>query len=107
MSKPANRYRVFRLTSHGRFVVMENAAGPLSPYRCVEPIGTPFAGVRLGVGSILLLGDETASVTLTKGGIEALEAIPLRYWRDVEAERQAARYEARKLSRETTRTPGG
>jgi hypothetical protein len=103
----SQKYRLFKLTSHGRFLVVENADGLLSPYRCLEPIGTPFAGVRLGVGSILLLGDETASVMLTKGGIETLEAIPLRYWRDVEAERQAARYETRKLSRDTVEKPGG
>jgi hypothetical protein len=98
MNQPA-RYRLFKLTSHGRFLVVENADGLLSPYRCLEPIGTPFAGVRLGVGSIMLLGDETAAVMLSKGGIEALEAIPLRYWRDVQDEKAAARYEARKLSR--------
>jgi len=105
--KLPTRYRLFKLTSHGRFLVVENAEGLLSPYRCLEPIGTPFAGVRLGVGSIMLLSDDTAALMLAQGGIEALEPIKLRYWREVEAERQAARYEARKLSRDTAGKPGG
>lgn len=95
MSKPT-RYRLHKLTKHGRFVVTENAKGPLSPYRALDPISTPWAGARIGVGSILLLSDETAETMLAKGGIEALETLTLRPWREVGDEKATARFEAKK-----------
>jgi hypothetical protein len=103
-----HRYRLFKLTSHGRFVVTENADGPLSPYRATEPINHPWAGARIGVGSILLLSDDTAAKMLAAGGIEALESVALRPWREAYDEEQARRWKARKtLSRATEGTPGG
>jgi hypothetical protein len=107
MSTPA-RYRLHRLARH-RFLVIENSTEPLFPHRATVPIASPWAGVKIGVGSVLLLADETASQMRAGGGIESIPAEALRPWREVEDEKRAARWEARRakrLSREGTATAG-
>jgi hypothetical protein len=94
MNKPA-RYAVHRLARH-RFLVIENAELPLSPHRSTEPIASPWAGVKIGVGSILLLTDDTAAEMRARGGIESIPAEVLRPWREAEEEKQRARWEARR-----------
>lgn len=91
-------YKLFKI-GRGRFLVLENTDAPLSPYRATAPIGTPWAGARIGIGSTLLLSDETAEKMLAQGGIVALVPFALRPWREAYEEKQAARYEARKISR--------
>lgn len=103
----ATRYRMHRLTRH-RFLVMENAAAPLAPYRATAPINHPWAGERIGVGSILLLTDETASSMRAGGGIETIPAEVLVPWREAYEAKRLARWETRraKVSREGTATAG-
>ena len=70
----STRYRLFRLTAHGRFVVAENAKGPLSPYRVTQPISHPWAGPKIGIGSIMLLSDQTAEKMLAAGAFRHSKA---------------------------------
>ncbi|MEI6656870.1 MAG: hypothetical protein WCP45_19045 [Verrucomicrobiota bacterium] len=101
----STRYRLFRLTAHGRFVVAENAKGPLSPYRVTQPISHPWAGPKIGIGSIMLLSDATAEKMLAAGGISALEGVTLRPWRDAADAKTAARWEKTKLRRIANQRP--
>ena len=101
----STRYRFFRLTAHGRFVVAENAEGQLTPYRVTQPISHPWAGPKVGSGSIVLLCDETAQKMMQAGGITPLESVTLRPWRVEAEEKQAARWEKTKLRRIANQRP--
>jgi hypothetical protein len=99
-------YRIYQ-NGPTRLIVVENATEMLTPYRALMPIETPYFKVRISVGSILHLADETAEKMLADGGIEPVDPVELVPWR-VGFERACARrYEARKLSRETVSRPGG
>jgi hypothetical protein len=106
MNPPA-RYAVHRLARH-RFLVIENAEVPLAPYRATVSISSPWAGVKIGVGSVLLLADGTASQMRAGGGIESIAAEVLVPWREAYEAKRLARWEARraKVSREGTATAG-
>ncbi len=106
--KPTAVYAIHRNTPRGRAVVVQILrlktaelvwASELAVYRAREPISTPFAGVHIKTGDVLILADDASAAMLDAGTVEPVEPLELT------PRREAA--ERRKQSRGTPRPEAG